>query len=142
MARAIVLLDTGPLVAALAAADRAHQWSKQQFETLEGPFLTCEAVISEACYLLRSFRGAASAVLSLLESGALRIGMDLEKEAVAIRKLYDRYRSVPAALADVCLVRMSELHESCVVLTLDSDFHVYRRHGRRAIPILSPEASQ
>ncbi len=142
MARATVLIDTGPLVAALTAADRAHEWAKEQFETLDGPFLTCEAVISEACYLLRSYPGAASAVLGMLEAGALRLGMDLEKEAVAIRKLFDRYRSVPAALADVCLVRMSELYESCLVLTLDSDFQVYRRHGRRAIPLLFHSTAQ
>lgn len=78
----------------------------------------------------------------MLEAGALRLGMDLEKEAVAIRKLFDRYRSVPAALADVCLVRMSELYESCLVLTLDSDFQVYRRHGRRAIPLLFHSTAQ
>lgn len=37
-----------------------------------------------------------------------------------------------------CLVRMSELYEPCAVLTLDSDFHVYRRHGRKVIPTIFP----
>ena len=140
MARNIILLDTGPLVDALARDDSAHAWAKEQFETLAGPFLTCEAVITEACHLLRTAERESSGVLRLLESGALRLGMDLA-EASAVRKLLERYRSVPAALADACLVRMSELYDSCTILTLDSDFHIYRRHGRKVIPLLHPDSS-
>lgn len=134
-----VLLDTGPLVAALSRNDHAHIWAKSQFASLPAPFLTCEAVISEACFLLRKFASGASGVVRLLESGAVTIGFNLSNEATAVRKLLERYNHVPGALADVCLVRMAELHERCIVLTLDSDFHIYRRHGRKAIPISRPE---
>ncbi len=142
MARTAVLLDTGPLVAALSRDDGAHVWAREQFQSLEAPFLTCEAIISEACHLLRRTRGGPGAVLALLDSGALRIGMDLTSELSAVRKLHDRYRNVPASLADVCLVRMSEIYDACLVLTLDSDFHVYRRHGRKVIPVLTPRAGR
>jgi predicted nucleic acid-binding protein len=142
MAGVAVLLDTGPLVAALSRDDRAHTWAREQFQTLEGPFVTCEAVLSEACHLLRRSRGGSNAVLGLLESGAVTIGMDLRKEVRAIRRLHDRYRNLPSSLADVCLVRMSEIYDASVVLTLDSDFHVYRRHGRKVIPVVSPHTSK
>jgi uncharacterized protein len=46
--------------------------------------------------------------------------------------------NVPASSADACLVRMSELHDRCRVFTLDADFHMYRRHGRKVIPLLTP----
>jgi hypothetical protein len=42
------------------------------------------------------------------------------------------------SLADGCLVRMSELAADGVVFTLDSDFRIYRRHGRQKIPLLMP----
>jgi hypothetical protein len=42
------------------------------------------------------------------------------------------------ALADACLVRLTEIHPESVLLTLDSDFQIYRRHGRSVIPVLSP----
>ena len=42
------------------------------------------------------------------------------------------------SLADACLVRMSELVEDCTVLTLDSDFRIYRRNRRKSIPVLMP----
>lgn len=74
----------------------------------------------------------------LVERGAVRVAMSLADQVVAVRVLFERYDNVPASLADACLVRMSELYESCQVLTLDSDFSVYRRHGRKVIPVLSP----
>ena len=43
------------------------------------------------------------------------------------------------SLADSCLVRLSELHSDCEVITLDADFRLYRRHGRQAISLLAPE---
>ncbi len=141
MTRLVILLDTGPLVAALNRNDHAHAWAKSQFAALPAPFLTCEAVISEACFLLRRCRGGANAVLALIESRALQIGMNLAEEAPAVRKLFERYNNVPASLADACLIRMSELHDSCAVLSLDSDFHIYRRHGRKAIPLLRPDTA-
>jgi hypothetical protein len=45
------------------------------------------------------------------------------------------------SLADACLVRMSELRVSASVFTLDSDFLIYGRHGREAIPLIIPDAA-
>jgi hypothetical protein len=42
------------------------------------------------------------------------------------------------SLADACIVRMSELHERHAVLTLDSDFLIYRKHGRTSLTLISP----
>lgn len=42
------------------------------------------------------------------------------------------------ALADACLVRMSELYARSTILTLVSDFHVYRKNGNETIPLLIP----
>ena len=64
--------------------------------------------------------------------------MSLADQAPAVRALFERYDKVPASLADACLIRISELHEPCRVLTLDSDFQIYRRHGRKVIPVLTP----
>ena len=45
-----------------------------------------------------------------------------------------KYANVSMSLADACLVRMSELDSQCKVFTLDNDFRIYRRHGRRQFP--------
>lgn len=103
-----VLLDTGPLVAAVNRRDRFHQWSKTEWEQIAPPLLTCEAVITEACFLLRSVYGGQKAVMSLMERGVIQIPFHLEKEVERVRELLHRYQSVPMSLADACLVRMAE----------------------------------
>lgn len=133
-----VLLDTGPLVAFLSARDRYHEWTKAVLDGIEAPLLTCEAVLSEACFLLRQARGGGDAVLKLVERGLVRVSFRLEADTPSVRRLLGRYSNVPMSLADACLVRMSEQIPEAVVLTLDRDFRVYRRHGRHVIRTRMP----
>ncbi len=133
-----VLLDTGPLVAFLNSRDRYHQWSKEVFGSIEAPVLSCEAVLSEACFLLRHARGGSEAVLKLVDRGLVRLPFRLEAESAPVRRLLARYADVPMSLADACLVRMSEQIDDCLLITLDRDFKVYRKHSRNVIPTLMP----
>jgi predicted nucleic acid-binding protein len=133
-----VLVDTGPIVAFLNSRDRYHQWSKETFAEIDAPVLSCEAVLSEACFLLRNSRGGGEAVLKLVERGLVRLPFRLEAETSPVRRLLSRYSNVPMSLADACLVRMSEELSDSVVLTLDRDFKVYRKHGRNVIPTRMP----
>lgn len=132
------LIDTGPLVAFLLEAETHHPWVKGVMATLRPPLWTVEPVITEACFLLRRIRGGERAVLELLTSGLVRIGLSLSAEARAISPLMVRYANVPMSLADGGLVRLSELRPRSRVLTLDRDFLVYRRNGRQRIPLLAP----
>ena len=134
----VILLDTGPLVALLNRRDRHHAWAVQQLGGLQPPLLTCEAVLSEACFLLRRSSGGAAAVFRLLERGLIFVGFRLADEAAAVRRLLARFRGVPMSLADACLVRLAEIHAEGAVLTLDAGFRVYRKHGRQVIPTRMP----
>jgi predicted nucleic acid-binding protein len=137
--RRTILLDTGPLVAYLSRKDRYHAWAVQHLSQVEPPLTTCEAVLSEACFLLQSQRGGPEAVLDLVDRRVVIVSFNLQKEAVPVKTLLRRYADVPMALADACLVRLTELHSNAVLLTLDSDFRIYRRNGRSVIPTLMPE---
>jgi uncharacterized protein len=134
----VVLLDAGPWVALLNEKDRHHDWAKSQFAAHPGPFLTCEAVLAETCHLLARDKKDAGLALALIERGVVQIDFAIHAQIGAVRHLYSRYDNVPASLADACLIRMSEIHDKSSVLTIDSDFHVYRRHGRRAISVICP----
>lgn len=133
-----LILDTGPWVALHCRDDAHHEWAKAQFAQHAGPFLTCEAVVAETCFLLARGGFDPSRALALVERGVVCVAMSLAEQVAAVRALFERYDNVPASLTDACLVRLSELHEPCRVLTFDSDFSVYRRHGRKVIPVLSP----
>ncbi len=133
----VAIADTGLLVAYLDPDDQHHAWAVRQFERFSS-LLTCEAVLSEACFLARRQHKGAARVMGLLTEGVLEIGLTLVGEELPVAALMAQYASVPMSFADACLVRMSELHPACSVVTTDSDFFTYRRNGREAIPVTSP----
>ncbi len=134
-----VLLDTGPLVAFLNRDDEHHAWATSRWETLRPPLLSCESVLSEACFLLRRITLGPSKVLDLVARGIVEIPFQVEDEAPVLSRLMAKYSSVPLSLADACLVRLLEkVPESCL-MTCDRDFLLYRKHGRQVIPTLSPD---
>ena len=97
------------------------------------PMLTCEAVLAEATYLTRSLPGARVALIEMIGEGFVSIGMAVADHHSALLAMVRRYGNVPMSLADACLVRLAELHPQSPVLTLDSDFLVYRKNGRQII---------
>jgi predicted nucleic acid-binding protein len=133
-----LLLDTGPLVAYLCAGERDHEWAKAQFASLTGPLVTCEPVWTEAAFLVAERGASADLLWPFLRSGDVQFAFSLETEFEFVAALMRRYANLPMALADACLVRMTELHRDCHVLTLDAHFRVYRRHGRQVIPVICP----
>lgn len=139
MAAAIV--DTGPLVAFLDRSERHHNWVAGRIEELDGPLLLCEPVLTEAMYLLMRYPGAQDLLLGLLQNGALLIAFRIEEHVQLLRRLQRKYRDVPMSLADACIVRMAELYDRHFVLTLDSDFSVYRKNGKTPLALIHPAVS-
>jgi predicted nucleic acid-binding protein len=137
--KAAVLLDTGPLVTFLGNKMHHSEWVRVQWQRLRPPLLTCEAVLTEAAFLLKREGAAADSLFALLERGVIRVALQIEEERADLRALMRRYRDRPMSLADACLVRLSELHSVSTIFTLDEDFRVYRRHGNKVIPVLMPE---
>lgn len=132
-----IIADTGPIVALLDRRQAMHDWADDKFQTLPKPLLTCEAVITEACYLMRHSKDGSKDILFLLKHDALRIAFSLAEETDSVAKLMQKYADVPMSLADACLVRMSELFDESSVFTLDSDFHVFRRNRNKAIGLVT-----
>lgn len=134
------IIDTGPLVAFFDRSERHHGWVAERVEELEAPLLVCEPVLTEALYLLARYSGARQALFELLQNGALSIAFRIEEHVAALRSLLQKYRDTPMSLADACIVRMAEIHEQHDVLTLDSDFSVYRKHGRVPLTLIYPDS--
>jgi predicted nucleic acid-binding protein len=133
-----VVVDSGPIVAWLNVRDTHHEWAKQEFERLKPPLLTCEAVLTEAAFLVQRSGGNPATVLALCVKGVLRVAISLQDEAAHLERLTRRYNSVPMSIADACLVRLSEIVDDVRVMTFDTDFRVYRRKRRQLIPSLAP----
>ena len=133
-----VILDTGPLVAFINSRDKYNKWAMSQWAQIEPPLLTCEAVLSEACFLLSGLDGGQIAVLELLQRSVLHIPFTMIEHVTQIARLLQKYSNVPMSFADACLVRMTEVYAESLILTLDADFNIYRKNKRQVIPILSP----
>jgi predicted nucleic acid-binding protein len=132
------IADTGPLVAYLDRAERNHAWALERIRELDPPLLVCEPVLAEAMHLLGNLPKAQEVLFDLLDNGALRVAFQLEEHVTELRALHRKYRDRPMSLADACIVRMAELFDEHRVLTLDSDFAVYRKHGRQPLELIHP----
>jgi uncharacterized protein len=135
---ASVVLDAGPLVALLDRNDPHYAWAYGQLDLLTAPLLTCEAVVSESAFLLEGIDPGFRRLMGLFRDDIVRLAFDLDDHLETVAALMAKYHDTPMSLADACLVRMSELHTNCRVFTLDSDFKLYRRHGRQSIPLIYP----
>jgi predicted nucleic acid-binding protein len=133
-----IIVDTGPLVAYFNRRDRWHRWATEQMAALSPPLVTCEPVITEACFLIQKSGGRPEDLIRKVAQRSLEIGMNFEDDASGLEALIQRYADTPMSLADACLVRLTERLSDCLLFTLDSDFEHYRRNGRQIIPLLRP----
>lgn len=138
MAGVRLIADTGPLVAFFNRADQHHAWASEQFDAIFQPLITCEAVISEAVFLLQSDGLSAHPLFEALERGKLLVQFSAEEHWPDLRRLVHKYSDLPMSLADACLVRMTELASQTQVITTDRHFRIYRRHDRQLISLRAP----
>lgn len=131
----LAIADTGYLVALLRSTDQYHAWAKSLSREVDVPLLTCEAVLAETSFHLQS----AIYPLEMLRRGALQVAFDCQTHLESLNELANRYADLRPDLADLCLIRMSELYPKHSVITVDqADFRVYRRNKRDVIPLICP----
>jgi len=136
MARTSVILDASVLVAYFDPNEQHHEWATIQAKESPRPWITCDAALSETFYLLHP--RYKPEVIEFARRGGVRTAFSLADEIQPVLALMEKYADVPMSLADACLVRMTEILSDPVVLTTDSDFRIYRRHGRHVVPCITP----
>ena len=129
------IADTGFLVAFANRADLHHEWAVGLAERVSDPLLTCEAVLAEAAFHLQN----SSLVLAMVAEGLVTVSFECSEHLPQLTALATRYADRRPDLADLCLIRMSEIYPRHSVITVDrDDFRVYRRHKRETIPLVCP----
>ena len=129
------IADTGFLVAFGNRNDYHHEWAVGIAERVTEPLLTCEAVLAETAFHL----GNSALVLAFLRDGLARSALVPTEHVSRLAELAARYADRKPDLADLCLIRLSELHPKFPVITTDlADFRVYRRGRRELIPLIHP----
>lgn len=133
-----VLLDTGVIVALLDRRERYHRACTEALHEVSGPLVTCEPVIAEACYLLRRVKGAAQAVIQNVEGGVFQVPVPLPQCATQVLRILRKYGDREIDLADACLIHLATELRTPDILTLDSDFAVYRWGANKPFRSLIP----
>jgi uncharacterized protein len=121
-----VLLDTGTIVALLDSSDGFHERCADAIGAMSAPLVTCEPVIAESCYLLRDVDGAAEAILHSVETREFLIPITLSEAALPVRRIMAKYRDRNIDLADAFLIHLANQFSTGDILTVDSDFQIYR----------------
>jgi predicted nucleic acid-binding protein len=130
------IADASFLVALLRKRDTHRAWAAEEASRHPPPWHTCEAALSEAFHMLDGNANAELGELFTLD--AISIDFALADHREAVIALMQKYSQLPMSLADACLVRMTEILSDPLILTTDSDFRLYRRHGRQVIPVEMP----
>jgi predicted nucleic acid-binding protein len=128
------IADTGFLVAFARNQDMHHGWAVRVAEQVTEPLLTCEAVLAETAFHLRDV----GLVLEMIGEELISLPFDCRDHLPQLAALARRYADRQPDLADLCLIRMSELYPNHRVITVDQDFRIYRRNKREVIPLISP----
>lgn len=129
------IADTGFLVAFANRNDRHHDWAVEIASGIDRALLTCDAVLAETAFHL----GNVSLVIAMVQEGLVLPQLTISDHLPRLAELAKRYSDRKPDLADLCLIRLSELNPSLAVITTDvRDFRVYRRGRREVIPLLHP----
>ncbi|MGA9069545.1 MAG: PIN domain-containing protein [Terracidiphilus sp.] len=133
-----VLLDSSVIVALLDKREQYHEQCVRVVEELEQPLATCEAVLSESCFLLKKIPHAADRILDNVEEGIFQIPFQLTRSTASVYDILRKYHDLPVSFADACLVQMADELDTGDILTLDGDFMHYRWRKTRRFRMLIP----
>ena len=127
------IADTGFLVAYWSKKDAHHRWARSL--TVTAPLRTCEAVLTEAAYLL----GTPEPVLQMLADGDLTADFQAEKHATDLLRWLNKFADLDPGFADACVVKLGELHPRAEILTTDrGDFSAYRTLAGKPLRCIFP----
>jgi predicted nucleic acid-binding protein len=132
----VTLVDTGPIVALFDASEPHHARCREALEKVSGSLVTSEAVIAEACWLLRRCPGASRDLMLDIRDERYLVDYRIASRAEQIAQLMAKYGDIPISLADACLVDLANLQQTGRILTLDRDFSIYRWGRNRPFELL------
>jgi predicted nucleic acid-binding protein len=131
-----ILLDTGFIVALLDRSESFHKTCARTIREVQAPLVTCEAVITESCYLLRNLSGASEAVIDNIAAGIFQIPFQLSRDTAGVKQVLRKYKDREIDLADACLIRLADQFGTGDILTLDQDFAIYRWGKNKSFRVL------
>lgn len=130
-----ILVDTGPLVALLDRNDRWHGRVRAYLARYRGGLITTWPVLTEAASLCGVEEQIA--IVGMVESGTIDIAPQTARDAARIKWYLAKYRDRVPDLADLSLLALADATGVDSILTIDSDFQIYRlKNGKALVDVL------
>lgn len=120
------LIDAGPLIALFDKSDNYHGQILKFMQKFEGRLVTTWAVVTEVLYMLDFNIQVQTDFLRWIGRGALEIPEFSLDHISRIIELSQKYSDIPMDFADATLIVLSETEKINEIITIDSDFHIYR----------------
>lgn len=131
------LIDTGAILALVDQSDECHESCVKAYGHNRLPWLTTEAVLTEAFHLARRNLRDDRPIWKLLRSGAIVMSIIANEELPQIHALMSQYADRPMDFADATLVRLAARERLNLIFTIDyNDFSAYRLPQRKKFTIL------
>lgn len=126
MKNAQALIDSGPIIALFNRKDRFHTKSLAFLKDYRGSLITTWPVITESMCMLSFSQTVQVNLLEWIERGALSIADLSATDIEYIKKRISRYSDIPMDLADASLMCVAERDGIMNIVSIDSDFSIYR----------------
>ncbi len=120
------LIDAGPLIALFDKDDKFYMPIKDFLKKYQGRLYTSWPVITEALHMLNFSVDAQMNFLKWIKRGALEVKEISTKDISRIIYLSEKYSDVPMDFADATLIILSEKEGIKEIISVDSDFYIYR----------------
>ena len=120
------LIDSGPLIALFDSSDKYHKDVIVFMKSYKGTLLTTWAVMTEVSHMLDFNLNVQLDFLRWVELGGLHIYDISQKDLSAIIEMMDKYTNVPMDLADATLMYVAQKEKLADIVSIDSDFDIYR----------------
>lgn len=135
-----VLVDSGPLVAVFSRDDDWHDVVRNWLLTHPTmALITTWPVVTEVCALLarRVHNEAALDFLRWADRGGIVLDRPVEATLTSVLDIAQRFADLPMDVADASIAEAAQRLRIDHVLTIDSDFDIYRnRQGRPLVNLL------
>lgn len=128
-----ILIDTGPIVALLNRRDKHHQRVLAFTKSYNGGFITTWSVITEATHLLRQSIQAQLNLLEWIRRGGIEIFHIEKYDIERMIAITEKYSDVPMDLADCSLIIAAEKLDIREIISIDSDYDIYRTLKREPL---------
>ena len=128
-----IIVDAGPLIALFDKDDKYHNSVIKFLKTFDGQLITSWPVITEVTHLLSFNVNVQIDFLEWLKRKAVTI-VNLENiHLERIIQLSKKYSDVPMDLADSSLIVIAELTNITDIITIDSDYYIYRTKNKKSL---------